>query len=130
MKKKYKYGIILPLKESFLKESSGAVSIFVKEYLNKSKLSKDTVIFTNKLNGQYLSKNVIKIDGKNIFFSNLNYIKKICKTNIFKNLEHVEIHNRPLYAAYIKRKYPQKKISLFLHNEFYEKNSISNNNKK
>ena len=130
MKKKYKYGIILPLKESFLKKSSGAVSIFVKEYLNKSKLSKDTVIFTNKLNGEYLSKNVIKIDGKNIFFSNLNYIKKICKTNIFRNLEHVEIHNRPLYAAYIKRKYPQKKISLFLHNEFYEKNSISNNNKK
>ena len=33
MKKKYKYGIILPLKESYLQKSSGAVSIFVNEYL-------------------------------------------------------------------------------------------------
>ena len=130
MKKKYKYGIILPLKESFLKKSSGAVSIFVNEYLNNSKLSRDTVIFTNKLNGEYLKKNVIGIDGQNTFFSNLNYIKKICKTNIFKNLDHVEIHNRPLYAEYIKKKYPEKKISLFLHNTFYSKNSILNTNKK
>ena len=68
MKKKYKYGIILPLKESFLKRSSGAVSIFVNEYLNNSKLKKDTIIFTNKLKGEYLSKNVNEIDGKNIFF--------------------------------------------------------------
>ena len=90
MKKKYKYGIILPLKESFLKKSSGAVSIFVNEYLNNSKLSRDTVIFTNKLNGEYLKKNVIGIDGQNTFFSNLNYIKKICKTNIFKNLDHID----------------------------------------
>ena len=130
MKKKYKYGIILPLKESFLKKSSGAVSIFVNEYLKNSKLSRDTVVFTNKLNGEYLNKNVIGIDGQNTFFSNLNYIKKICKTNIFKNLDHVEIHNRPLYAEYIKKEYPQKKISLFLHNTFYSKNTITNNNKK
>ena len=103
MRKKYKYGIILPLKESFLKRSSGAVSIFVNEYLNNSKLKNDTIIFTNKLKGEYLTKNVNEIDSQNIFFSNLNYIKKICKTNTFRNLDHVEIHNRPLYAEYIKK---------------------------
>ena len=104
MTKKYKYGIILPLKESYLQKSSGAVSIFVNEYLKNSMVTKETVVFTNKSKGVYLSKNVCEIDSFNSFFSNLNYIKKICKTNIFKNLNHIEIHNRPLYAEYIKKK--------------------------
>ena len=130
MKKKYKYGIILPLKESYLQKSSGAVSIFVNEYLKNSKLSDDTIIFTNKLKGKYLTNNVCEIEGNDTFFSNLNYIKKICKTNFFTNLEHIEIHNRPLYAEYIKKNFPNVKISLFLHNTFFEKNSIRNKNRK
>ncbi len=103
MKQNYKYGIILPLKESYLQKSSGAVSIFVNEYLKNSMISNDTIVFTNKLKGAYLSKNVCEIDGNTTFFSNLNYIKKICKTNLFNKLGHVEIHNRPLYAEYIKK---------------------------
>ena len=31
MKKKFKHGIILPLKETFLKSNSGAVSIYVND---------------------------------------------------------------------------------------------------
>ena len=130
MKKKYKYGIILPLKESYLQKSSGAVSIFVNEYLKNSKLSDDTIIFTNKLKGKYLTNNVCGIDGNDTFFSNLNYIKKICKTKFFNNLNHIEIHNRPLYAEYIKKKFPNKRITLFLHNTFFNNNSILNNKKK
>ena len=130
MNKNYKYGIILPLKESYLQKSSGAVSIFVNEYLKNSSISKNTIIFTNKLKGKYLSNNVCQIEGGNTFFSNLNYIKKICKTKNFTDLCHVEIHNRPLYAEYIKKKYPNIKISLFLHNTFFENNSTLNNRKK
>ena len=128
--KNYNYGIILPLKESYLQKSSGAVSIFVNEYLKNSKISNNTIIFTNKLKGNYLSNNVCEIDGNDTFFSNLNYIKKICKTNFFNNLDHVEIHNRPLYAEYVKKKFPNKKITLFLHNTFFKNNSILNNKKK
>ncbi len=130
MTKNCKYGIILPLKESYLQKSSGAVSIFVDEYLKNSKISKNTIIFTNKLKGNYLSNNVCEIDGNNTFFSNFNYIKKICKTRFFTNLDHVEIHNRPLYAEYIKKKFPNKRITLFLHNSFFNKNSIINNRRK
>ena len=130
MTKNYNYGIILPLKESYLQKSSGAVSIFVNEYLKNSKISNNTIVFTNKLRGNYLSDNVCEIDGNNTFFSNLNYIKKICKTKFFNNLDHVEIHNRPLYAEYIKKKFPNKRITLFLHNTFFNNNSILNNKKK
>ena len=101
MKKKYKYGIILPLKEVFLKSNSGAVSIFVNEYLKKSKLSKDTVVFTSKGKGKYLEKNTVPINIGSKLFSNYNYIKSISNNNYFTDLEHIEIHNRPYYAKYL-----------------------------
>ena len=41
---------------------------------------------------------------------------------LFKNLETVEVHNRPNYAEYLLKKNPQIKLSLFLHNEFYKEN--------
>ena len=37
LSKKKKSAIILPLKESFTRENSGAVSVWVKYYLNNSK---------------------------------------------------------------------------------------------
>ncbi len=113
MKKNYNYGIILPLKESYLKKSSGAVSIFVNEYLKNSKISNNTIIFTNKLKGNYLSDNVCEINGKDILFSNYNYIKKVCNSKFFSNLDHLEIHNRPLYAEYIKKNFQTKKLHFF-----------------
>ena len=83
MKKKFNHGIILPLKEIFTKNKSGAVSIFVHEYLKESKLNKETIVFTNKTNGKYLIKNTCPIKIKSKFFTNLNYIKSITKTKYF-----------------------------------------------
>ena len=124
MKKKFKHGIILPLKEIFSKKNSGAVSIYVNEYLNRSSLKKSTIIFTQKNNGEYLKKNVSAITLKNNYFTNYNYIKSITNKKEFRFLDTVEIHNRPIYAEYIIKKYPDKKISLILHNVFFEKNNL------
>ena len=35
-----------------------------------------------------------------------------------------------MYAEYIKKKFPDKKISLFLHNTFFEKNTFHNQKRK
>ena len=119
MKKKFKHGIILPLKEVFLKNNSGAVSIYVNEYLNNSSLKESTVVFTLKNKGVHLKKHVSTIKLKNNYFTNYNYIKTITNQKEFEFLDTVEIHNRPNYAEYIIKKYPNKKISLILHNIFY-----------
>ena len=39
--------ILLPFKERFTEDSAGAASIWVKDYINRSKLKKNTVIFGN-----------------------------------------------------------------------------------
>tara|TARA_B110000211_G_scaffold137646_1_gene157440 strand:- start:3718 stop:5847 length:2130 start_codon:yes stop_codon:yes gene_type:complete len=130
MKKKFKHGIILPLKEVFLKNNSGAVSIYVNEYLNNSSLKESTVVFTLKNKGVHLKKHVSTIKLKNNYFTNYNYIKSITNQKEFEFLDTVEIHNRPNYAEYIIKKYPNKKISLILHNIFYSKNTLVNNIRK
>jgi len=58
----HKHAIILPLKETFSKKSAGAVSIWVKDYLSKSKLKKNIYIFTQDTNESLIQKkNVYKI---------------------------------------------------------------------
>ena len=130
MKKKFKHGIILPLKEIFLRNNSGAVSIYVNEYLNKSSLKENTIVFTLKNKGEHLKKHVSTVELKSNYFTNYNYIKKITNKKEFELLDTVEIHNRPNYAEYIIKRYPDKKISLILHNIFFSKNTTLNNNRK
>ena len=77
-----------------------------------------------------MNNNVFEIEIKNKLFTNTNYIKKIYNLELFKNLETVEVHNRPNYAEYLLKKNPQIKLSLFLHNEFYKENNLINNQKK
>ena len=76
--KKKNSAIILPLKESLTHENSGAVSVWVKYYLNNSKKNLD-IVFCRKLsnNSKYLSKNVIPIKSDSKFYTNQSYIKNI-----------------------------------------------------
>ena len=109
--------IILPLKENFSFKNFGAVSIWVNDYIIKSK--NNELVFCRKLhkNDSYLHKNVhpISIDGK--LFTNSRYIKKINLEIIKKKITIVEIHNRPEYAYYLIKNNPNIKINLIFHND-------------
>ncbi len=116
--KKFETGIILPLKESFSNNNFGAVSIWVNDYLNHTKL-KNIIVFCKKIyekNG-YLNKNVFPITNNQKIFTNLNYIKKIGIEINKKKLSLVEIHNRPEYAVYLIKNYPNLKVNLIFHND-------------
>ena len=70
--------ILLPFKERFTEDSAGAASIWVKDYINRSKLKKNTVIFGNlKKKEKPLTSNFknIELDGS-YFNKNLQYTKK------------------------------------------------------
>ena len=116
--KNYNSAIILPYKECFSFKNFGAVSIWVNDYLKNSKKSNDLIYCTKLNNDQiYLRKNVapISIEGK--FFTNSKYIKKISLDIIKKNIDVVEIHNRPEYVFYLIKKNLNIKINLVFHND-------------
>tara|TARA_B100000029_G_scaffold3840_1_gene4505 strand:+ start:991 stop:3102 length:2112 start_codon:yes stop_codon:yes gene_type:complete len=129
----YKSAIILPLKESFTQQNFGAVSIWVKDYLNITKNIKNIFVFCKKKNKneKYLTKNVKDIKFKKKVFTNINYIKEIGQSLEKNNIRNVEIHNRPEYAKYLINKYPKLNIVLIFHNDpNFLRDSSSNNSKE
>ena len=87
--------IILPNKEKFSNNESGAASIFAKESL-KPKYYKSYIIYGNSRNNEKKYKKIfVNANQNNKFLSNYLYIKKF--VNIFKkkNITLFEIHNRP-----------------------------------
>ena len=113
---KNKSAIILPLKENYTDKDFGAVSIWVKLYLKYTK-HKNNVIFCKKIKkAKYLTKDICPIEVNSNFFTNVNYIKKINDHLIKKNINTVEIHNRPEYVFYLKKNNPSLKINLIFHN--------------
>ncbi len=113
-----KSSIILPLKESYSNVDFGAVSIWVKDYLNYSKNKKD-IVFCKKLlkTNKYLTKNVCPINVQEKFFTNSNYIKKINIEIIKQKIKIVEIHNRPEYALYLLKNNHNLKVNVIFHND-------------
>ena len=97
--------IILPYKESLNLDKAGAVSIYATENKNYSTFKKYIKIIS--------SENI----RKNKFFTNKNYIQNFCKININKSIDLFEIHNRPEYVYYIKKSFPNSKITLTFHND-------------
>ena len=70
---KNKSAIILPLKENYTHKDFGAVSIWVKLYLQYSK-NKKNIIFCKKINNaKNLSKNILPIEVNSNFYTNVNY---------------------------------------------------------
>lgn len=98
--------IILPFKESVNEKHSGAVSIFVKDNIKYSSLKKNTEIVSSDF-----------FKSKNLFYKNKNYILSIVNKYKDQKIDLIEIHNRPEYVDYIKKHFPNTKISLFFHND-------------
>ena len=78
--------ILLPYKENFTENNAGAASIWVKDYLNKSKLKKRTIVYGNLEKNKPLLKNFKNLSlsdsiSKKIFPILKNYIKNILNIN-------------------------------------------------
>ena len=98
------------------KVNAGAVSILVHSHLKYSQFKKSTRICGTVVSNP-MDKNIFHPIRKTRLFTNKSYIKSvgsIIDTNI-NNV--IEIHNRPEYFIYLKKKFPNKKFILFFHNE-------------
>ncbi|MDC3391249.1 glycosyltransferase, partial [Candidatus Pelagibacter sp.] len=115
-----KIASILPYKENYTKNGSGAVSLWVSDFLRDSIYKKDTLVIgsTNKKN--YLSKNYLNIKINNIN-SKLSSTTKLYSNNIIKNIQNlnfdiIELHNRPIMVKDFFQKI-NSKIILYFHND-------------
>ena len=114
MKDKKKIAILLPNKEDYSINKAAAASIWVKDY-NDNKIINKQLIFGISSSSP-LTKNFINLRNTNIinnsFFYLRNFIKKL--PNYIKV---IEIHNRPHFFFFLKKKFPSYKFILIFHND-------------
>ena len=111
--------ILLPYKENFSSEYAGAVSIFIKDTILKSKYKNHTTVFgLTKFKQDFLKKYInLSIGNKSFFQSSSNlYVENFIKNKKVLNSNVIEIHNRPNYVKKILLVIKPKKI-LFFHND-------------
>ena len=113
-----KISILLPYKENFTHEAAGAVSLFVHQIWNVSKYKGKIKIYGSTNYKKYLNKNYKNIKfEKNIFRSSSKmYVDNFLNNAEVINSDIIEVHNRPHYIKFIKKKF-KKKISLYFHND-------------
>jgi len=110
--------ILLPYKEKYTLNESAAASIWVKDYLNRSSLSKKTVVFGNlskkktPSTSNFVNLNIEKIRFKKNYFYTKKFYDK-CNQNNFKI---IEIHNRPESLIYLINKKIKSKLIFVYHN--------------
>ena len=112
-----KISILLPYKEDYTPNYSGAVSIHVSNLYKYSKLKKNITIYGNTNKRNYLTTNFknIKISQNILSSSNKKYIKKFISIQKSNEPNIIEIHNRPNYVETICNNL-NSKIILYFHN--------------
>ena len=115
-----KVAIILPYKENFSENHSGAVSLWVKDYYKFSRFKNNTSIFGSTKYLPFKNKNYsnIKINSLNsrIFSSTNEYKNKVLEILKKKRFDIIEIHNRPVVLLGLIDKIKSKFI-IYLHND-------------
>ena len=115
---KKKIAILLPYKEKYTLKKAAAASIWLKDYLNKSKLSDQTLVYGNLENNEKaITKNFVNLNISNIKFKkNYFYTKKFLQHHYKNNFEIIEIHNRPESLVYLVKKEISSDFIFVYHN--------------
>ena len=119
-KKNIKIATILPYKENYTFAKASAASLWVSEFYKKSKFRTLNHIYGHTKYDDFLSKNYININLKNIKSklksATKEYSKKLIKKFKKQNYDLVEIHNRPLILKEIIRNINSRYI-IYFHND-------------
>tara|TARA_B100000989_G_scaffold191632_1_gene144404 strand:+ start:254 stop:2359 length:2106 start_codon:yes stop_codon:yes gene_type:complete len=115
-----KIASILPYKENYTQQGAGAVALWISDFMRDSIFKKDTFVFGNTKNNNFLTKNYININISSIN-SRLNSTTKEYSNKIINKMKSidfdiVELHNRPIMVKEFFKKI-NSKIILYFHND-------------
>ena len=119
-KKNIKIATILPYKENYTYTKASAASLWVSEFFRKSKFKTSNYIYGHTKYKDFLSKNYINIDLRNIKSrlksATKEYSKKLIKKFKNQKFDLIEIHNRPLILKEIIKEINSRYI-IYFHND-------------
>jgi len=114
MKNKKEIAVLLPNKEDYSLNKAAAASIWVKDF-NAGKIASKQLIFGIS-SSTALSKNFINLKKINLINNSYFYIKNFI-SRLPKSIKVIEIHNRPHFFFFLKKKFPEIKFIIIFHND-------------
>ena len=125
-----KISILLPYKENFSYLYAGAISIFLKDTITKSKYKKKITVYGYTQLKKKLLPKYVNINFKKSFFksSTKSYLDKFIEKEIKNKSDIIEVHNRPKYINKLSKFF--NNLVLFFHNDPLDmENSKSKNDR-
>ena len=112
-----KISILLPYKENFSPSYPGAISIFLKNTILKSKYKNTINVYGNTKFQKKLTNNYINLNFKTSFFKSSTklYLDKFIEKEIKNKSDIIEVHNRPKYINKLSKYFDN--LVLFFHND-------------
>ncbi len=112
-----KISILLPYKENYSPLYPGAVSLFINSMNKISFFKKDITVYGFTNLKEKFSDNYVNIELKKTFLKSQtkDYVNKFVDLHLAKDVDIIEIHNRPNYVNYLKD-LRAKKV-LYFHND-------------
>jgi hypothetical protein len=114
MKNKKEIAVLLPNKEDYSANNAAAASIWVKDF-NKGIIKKKQIVF-GVSSSSPLTKNFVNLKIRNLIKNSYFYLRNFTK-KLPNSIKVIEIHNRPHFFFYLKKKYPLCKFILIFHND-------------
>ena len=115
-----KIASILPYKENYTKKGSGAVSLWISDFMRNSIYKKNTYIIGSTKNKNYLTNNYININinsnNSKFISTTKEYSNKIIDRIKKLNFDIIELHNRPIMVKDFFKK-TESKLILYFHND-------------
>ena len=114
-----KISILLPFKENFSPIYPGAVSIFINDTLNHSKLKNNITVYGSTNYKKKFDHKYINLKPKIVLLQSQNkkYVHEFKKYELKKKSDLIEIHNRPSYIRYLGDLVNKTKLILYFHND-------------
>ena len=125
-----KISILLPYKENFSYLYAGAISIFLKDTITKSKYKKKITVYGYTQLKKKLLPKYVNLNFKKSFFksSTKSYLDKFIEKEIKNKSDIIEVHNRPKYINKLSKFF--NNFVLFFHNDPLDmENSKSKNDR-
>jgi glycosyltransferase involved in cell wall biosynthesis len=114
MKDKKEIAVLLPNKEDYSINNAAAASIWTRDF-NGGEIINKQIVFGIATSSP-LTKNFINLKKTNLIDNSFFYLKNFIK-KLPNSIKIIEIHNRPHFFFFLKKKFPKYKFILIFHND-------------
>jgi UDP-glucose:(glucosyl)LPS alpha-1,2-glucosyltransferase len=111
--------ILLPYKERFSPLGAGAVASVVRDQLLATAISQRPNVLGSSVVQPYLDLNFLPIFWQPVWWKPKTwcYLAAAERRLQAMSVTYIEVHGRPKYVAFLRRNFPQHRITLYLHND-------------